>query len=402
MTDTIASRVTRVIGGSVHALLDVVENAAPEATMAQAIREVDQAIDEVRGELGRVEATKHVASSSLNKLNTQKETLAEQIDLAMTKGDETLARAGIARQIDIDDQIPVLQRSLQDSIGRGKELEGYIAALTAKKREMESALQDFIAGRAAAAAPAAKNASSGTTQGKVDRAGAAFDRVMARETGLAVAGSGVNADAAKLQELQEMARTHRIDERLAALKARTAGDPKVSGIFAPELWPFSLAIVVLIGVAAAEALALVIGASFLHWHADFSEHPDGVPDGALGWLHFGKVPLLVILVIFLTAFALAGFLAQFAARAATGSFSAGAACGRARRRRGGARCPCRRLRAEPDHPARRDHGGVRCEPGRPGRQRRDRYRARRQAGAGARARPARHVALRHGRARGAR
>ena len=219
MTDTIASRVTRVIGGSVHALLDAVENAAPEAAMGQAIREVDQAIDEVRGELGRVEATKHVASSSLIKLNTQKETLAEQIDIAMTKGDETLARAGIARQIDIDDQIPVLQRSLQDSIGCGKELEGYIAALTAKKREMESALQDFIAGRAAAAAPAAKNASSGTTQGKVDRAGAAFDRVMARETGLAVAGSGVNADAAKLQELQEMARTHRIDERLAALKA---------------------------------------------------------------------------------------------------------------------------------------------------------------------------------------
>ena len=45
MTDTIASRVTRVIGGSVNALLDAVENAAPEATMAQAIREVDQAID---------------------------------------------------------------------------------------------------------------------------------------------------------------------------------------------------------------------------------------------------------------------------------------------------------------------------------------------------------------------
>ena len=219
MTDTIASRVTRVIGGSVNALLDAVENAAPEATMAQAIREVEAAIDEVRGELGRVEATKHVASSSLNKLNTQKETLSEQIEIAMGKGDETLARAGIARQIDIDDQIPVLQRSLQDALGRGKELEGYIAALTAKKREMESALQEFIAGRAAASAPAAKNASSGTTQGKVDRAGAAFDRVMARETGLAVAGGPVDADAAKLQELQDMARTHRIDERLAALKA---------------------------------------------------------------------------------------------------------------------------------------------------------------------------------------
>lgn len=222
MTDTIATRVTRVIGGSVHALLDVVENAAPEATMAQAIREVDQAIDEVRSELGRVEATKHLATSSLNKLNTHKETLAEQIEIAMAKGDEALARAGIAKQIDIDDQMPVLQRSLQDAVGRGNELEGYIAALLAKKREMESALQDFIAARAAAAGPPGTSASGSTAQGKVDRAGSAFDRVLSRETGIAGATSAINADASKLRELQELARTHRIDERLAALKAAQA------------------------------------------------------------------------------------------------------------------------------------------------------------------------------------
>src|SRR5262245_42654827 len=219
MTDTIASRVTRDIGRSVHALLRSAENAAPEAIMTQAIREVDQAIDEVRSELGRVEAVKHLATSSLNKLNTQKETLGEQIDIAVTKGDETLARAGIAKQIDIDDQIPVLQRSLQDAMGRGRELEGYIAALLAKKREMEAALQDFVAARATASSPPNANASSGTMQGKVERAGSAFDRVLARETGLAGVTSGVNADAAKLRELQELARTHRIDERLAALKA---------------------------------------------------------------------------------------------------------------------------------------------------------------------------------------
>ena len=228
MTDTIASRVTRVIGGSVHALLDAVENVAPEATMAQAIRAVDQAIDEVRSELGRVEAVKHLATSSLNKLNTQKETLAEQTDIAVAKGDETLARAGIAKQIDIDDQIPVLQRSLQDAFARGGELEGFIAALTAKKREMESALQDFIAARATAgpsgASPSGAGASGsgsigGTILGMAERAGSAFDRVLARETGIAGVTSPINADASKLRELQEMARAHRIDERLAALKA---------------------------------------------------------------------------------------------------------------------------------------------------------------------------------------
>src|SRR5262249_24660493 len=223
VTDTIASRGTRVIGGSVHALLDAVEDAVPEATMAQAIRGVDQAMDEVRAELGGVEAVKHVATSGLNKLNNENETLAGQVELALQKGDETLARAGIAKQVDIEDQIPVLQRSLQDAIDRGKELEGYIAALLAKKREMESALQDFLAGRGAVPGqPGSRPSNSGgtaATQGKVDRAGSAFDRALARQTGIVGATSALNADAAKLRELQELARNHRIDERLAAVKA---------------------------------------------------------------------------------------------------------------------------------------------------------------------------------------
>jgi phage shock protein A len=107
---------------------------------------------------------------------------------------------------------------------RGKELEAYIAALHAKKREMESALADFIAARAAASTPAGQSASAatGTTQGKVERAGSAFDRVLARQTGISGATSAVNPDASKLHELQELARKHRIDERLAALKAARA------------------------------------------------------------------------------------------------------------------------------------------------------------------------------------
>jgi phage shock protein A len=220
MTDSIASRVTRIIGGSVHALLDAMENAAPEATMAQAIREVDQAIDEVRAELGRVEAVRHLAASSVNKLNTQNESLSAQIELALTKGDEALARAGLSKQVDIEDQIPVLQRSLLDAGDRSKELEGYIAALLAKKREMESALQDYIAARAIAPGPSGLNPSTGDVQGKVERAGSAFDRVLSRQTGISGFTGSVDPGASKLRQLQELARTHRIDERLAALKAR--------------------------------------------------------------------------------------------------------------------------------------------------------------------------------------
>jgi Inner membrane protein YqiJ, OB-fold/Inner membrane protein YqiJ, N-terminal len=82
-----------------------------------------------------------------------------------------------------------------------------------------------------------------------------------------------------------------------------------------------LAAILMIAVAVAEAVALMIGASMLHWHdGAAADPPDGFVGDALGWLHFGKVPMLVILVIFLTTFALAGFVAQFVARGMIGAF----------------------------------------------------------------------------------
>lgn len=97
----------------------------------------------------------------------------------------------------------------------------------------------------------------------------------------------------------------------------------MSALLSSGLWPFALAAGLLIALAATEALALLIGASASHWFdgalADAGQ-PDGPVSAALGWLHFGKVPILAILVIFLTAFAVVGFGAQFVAKAAIGHF----------------------------------------------------------------------------------
>ncbi len=97
----------------------------------------------------------------------------------------------------------------------------------------------------------------------------------------------------------------------------------MSTFFAPELWPFAVATGLVIAVAAFEAFALLVGASASHWfdslvgHDSATDMPEG---GALGWLHVGKVPILVLLIIFLTTFAVIGFVIQFAARNATGYF----------------------------------------------------------------------------------
>ena len=95
----------------------------------------------------------------------------------------------------------------------------------------------------------------------------------------------------------------------------------MSAFFSPELWPFALAAGLLVALAAIEALALLIGAGTSHWFdGDVVESPDGAVGAALGWLHVGRVPILAILTIFLTTFAVSGFVCQFVAKSMIGHF----------------------------------------------------------------------------------
>jgi hypothetical protein len=97
----------------------------------------------------------------------------------------------------------------------------------------------------------------------------------------------------------------------------------VSAFLSPELWPFALAAGLLVALAVVEALALLIGLSTTHlFHGDVvdTDAPDGPVTAALGWPHIGKVPLLAILIIFLTTFAVSGFVCQLVAKALIGYF----------------------------------------------------------------------------------
>ena len=155
----------------------------------------------------------------MNKLNTENEQISAQVENALASGEEDLARAGIERQTIIDDQTPVLQRSLAEQQERARELEGYITALIAKRREMEESLLQYLASQSHSAG-ATSSAGKATHDSRVDEARSAFDRVLARQTGVVGLNAAASGDAQKLKELQDLARRNRIEERLAQLKAR--------------------------------------------------------------------------------------------------------------------------------------------------------------------------------------
>lgn len=219
MNESITSRVARLMSGSVNALVDAVENASPELVMEQAIREVDSAIADTQAELGQQIAQKHLASKKLIEENNRYEVLAEQLHIAVANSRDDLAEAGIAEQIDIEARMPVLELSIANATAREKELEGFIQALQAKKREMKSELNSFLQTRAASVSATSVASKQGDSAAdKANRAGSSFDRVLEKATG--IAGRDVSlTSASKLAELDELARHNRIAERLAALKA---------------------------------------------------------------------------------------------------------------------------------------------------------------------------------------
>ena len=224
MSEGLVSRVQRLVTGSVNDFVDTIENAAPETVMRESIREIDRATDDVRHELGRAIADRHNANKRLMEATSKHEDLAEKARFALEQGRDDLAKAAIARQLDMEAQIPILEASLKEVAAEQGELEGYVSALLARRREMESDLETYLESRATASGNGGEEPGPVKTQKlsaekKATKAENAFNRVLKSASGLAATSPADTETAAKLAELESVTRDHRVEERLAALKA---------------------------------------------------------------------------------------------------------------------------------------------------------------------------------------
>lgn len=88
---------------------------------------------------------------------------------------------------------------------------------------------------------------------------------------------------------------------------------------APETWPFGASLAVMVGLSIVEGAGLLLTYSPSHMlDSLLPDMPDSA-DGALGWLHIGTVPLLVLLILFLSGFAIAGYVLQASVQSISGS-----------------------------------------------------------------------------------
>lgn len=95
-------------------------------------------------------------------------------------------------------------------------------------------------------------------------------------------------------------------------------------LLAAETWPFTVATFLMLLIAIVEGIAMVAGANLSEWLQHVLPDPwdsvHGPFDKLLGWLHVGRVPVLVLLVLFLAGFALTGFALNIVAHRMLGAW----------------------------------------------------------------------------------
>ena len=211
MSENITNRVSRLISGSINALVDAAESASPEIVMQESIREIESATSEVRHELGKVIVMQHNIQDRIESEETKHKELTEQINVALKEDREDLAQAAISKQMDIEAQVPVLKKSLENNSKEIEELESYITALQAKNREMNDELIRFKERKKTIDSPSFQDSE---VKQNVSKSQSAFNRAMGINVGLSK-----ETDESKLAQLEELTRNNRIQERLNAIKA---------------------------------------------------------------------------------------------------------------------------------------------------------------------------------------
>ncbi|MFT7573987.1 MAG: phage shock protein A [Alphaproteobacteria bacterium] len=226
MSESLFGRVRRLVSGTVYDGIEAVEAAVPETTMREAIREIERTIEDVRDEVRKATGERHIAGRRIQFSRDKIEGLVEKINAGLAAGREDLAEAAVERQLDLEAQIPVLEKTQTDAADKTAELNGYVAALVGRRAEMEAELEAFRLARAQNANDlSAVNVhdASALHEKRADKAQEAFDRVMKNSTGVASVGRSDLETIAKLVELEGIERRNKVSERLADHRRQYAG-----------------------------------------------------------------------------------------------------------------------------------------------------------------------------------
>src|SRR6202035_1342693 len=139
----ILARMGRLLAAIASQTIDDAESGNKVALVKQAIREIDAGADEARYALGKSRAEEFRLKRRREELDAEVTGLTDKIRLALAENREDLARAGVARQIDLESQAIALERAMDFIELEIDEQTKALQAMLGARREAESRLADL-------------------------------------------------------------------------------------------------------------------------------------------------------------------------------------------------------------------------------------------------------------------
>jgi phage shock protein A len=223
-------RLSRVVRANVNDLVSKAED--PEKVLEQAVIDMQEDLVQLRQAVARAIATQKRSEQQYNKNQAEANTWQQRAQLALSKGDENLAREALVRKKSFSDAAATLKVQLDQQTGNVATLKRNLIALESKISEAKTK-KDMLRARANAA-KAQKQLQD--TMGGIDTSSAmaAFERMEDKvmqleaesESAAELGGVGIENQFAQLEAGSG------IDDELAAMKAQLTGTPST-----PEALP---------------------------------------------------------------------------------------------------------------------------------------------------------------------
>ena len=204
----ILARMGRLLAAIASQTIDNAESSNKVAVVKQAIREIDAGADEARYALGKSRAEEFRLTRRREELDAEAASLTEKIRLAIAENREDLARAGVARQIDLESQGIALERATDFIELEIDEQTKALQAMLGARREAEARLADLEQSLAQHAPNEPGRGAPTTKKASADLAMAAIARVTGVPASSVLGG----------KELDELDRLHREKEIAARLE----------------------------------------------------------------------------------------------------------------------------------------------------------------------------------------
>lgn len=220
-------RLGRVVRANLNDLVSKAED--PEKVLEQAVIDMQEDLVQLRQAVARAIATQKRTEQQYNKNQAESNTWQQRAQLALSKGDENLAREALVRKKSFNDSAAVLKQQLDGQASQVETLKRNLIALESKISEAKTK-KDMLKARANAA-NAQKQLQSTISGIDTSSAMGAFERMEekvmqleAESTAAAeIGGSSLENQFAQLEA------SSGVEDELSAMKVALSGSPQPQG-----------------------------------------------------------------------------------------------------------------------------------------------------------------------------